>query len=139
MKVRLEELIPIIKEYANSNGCFFSPTGTSMLPTLKEGDKVFLIKRRFKKNDIVLYKRPNGQYSMHRVIKLNDYTFIARGDNQFWTEEISFSSVIAVVDYYYHNNKKIVSDSFTFKLWIFILPFVRFVRRVAKKLNIIND
>lgn len=139
MKIPIDQLAVLIEEFASDKGAYFSPTGTSMLPTLKNGDKVFLIKRTIKKNDIVFYKKVEGSYAMHRAIKLSDTSFIARGDNQFWIEEIPNENIIAVVDHYFHNKRKIDCNGFLFNVWTFILPIIRFLRRVFRKLKLINN
>lgn len=137
MKVPINELIPLIEECAANNGAYFSPTGISMLPTIKNGDKVFLIKRSLKKNDIVFYRK-NGAATMHRAIKINSDFFIARGDNQFWTENVKFEDIIAVVDHYFHNGKRIDCDSFIFKFNTFFLPVTRVLRRILRKFGLLN-
>lgn len=138
MKVPIEELALLIEEYASNKGAYFSPSGTSMLPTLKNGDKVFLIKRKVQKNDIVFYRNGKAGFTMHRAIKIyNDY-FVARGDNQFWTENIPYTDVIAVVDHYFRGKRHISCNSLIFKINTFLLPIKRVLRRIARKLKIFN-
>lgn len=138
MKVPIDELASLIEESASNKGAYFSPSGISMLPTLKNGDKVFLIKRAIKKNDIVFYRNKDGKHTMHRAIKIyNDY-FTARGDNQFWTEDVPINNVIAVVDHYFSGKKRIDCNSFAFKQKTFFLPIIRLFRRIARKLGVFN-
>ena len=53
--------------------------GGSMIPFLHHGDTVYLDLPRFplKQGDVLLYQRSNGQYILHRVIKVN-------GDGSLW-------------------------------------------------------
>lgn len=52
--------------------------GTSMNPLLRQGiDSVVLTAPNdIKKNDILLYKRANGQFVMHRAIKIKKNEYI---------------------------------------------------------------
>lgn len=59
--------------------------GGSMIPFLHHGDTVYLSLPRFpvKRGDILLYTRPNGQYILHRVIKVSpDGSLQMAGDAQ---------------------------------------------------------
>lgn len=48
--------------------------GDSMLPILRQGKDLMVISRkpedRLKKYDVPLYKRDNGQYVLHRILKV---------------------------------------------------------------------
>ena len=86
----LAELLPLMLEILQSGGEFrLYPQGTSMMPLLRQGvDSVVLrTDDNIKKNDICLYKRSNGNFVLHRVVKAEpDGTFRFRGDNQAATE-----------------------------------------------------
>lgn len=76
----------LIKEAISSDGEFrLYPRGTSMMPLLREGIDSVLLKKPegVSKNDIVLYKRSNGQFVLHRVIKIKNGEYVMCGDNQF--------------------------------------------------------
>mgnify|MGYP004631859947 CR=1 FL=1 len=64
-------------------------TGNSMLPFLADGrDKVILqkIEKLPKKGDIVFYRRKNGAYVLHRVVKRRGDLFYFSGDAQLRVE-----------------------------------------------------
>ena len=64
-------------------------TGNSMLPFLADGrDKVILqkIEKLPKKGDIVFYRRKNGAYVLHRVVKRKGDLFYFSGDAQLRVE-----------------------------------------------------
>lgn len=74
-------------------------TGSSMHPMLRNRrDKVFLspFPAPFKKGDIVLYRRHNGQYVLHRIVRIDD-RLTCCGDNQWRSEQIERTQVIAAV------------------------------------------
>ena len=89
--MKMEQMQPLIEESIKNGGNFtFYPKGTSMLPTIIPGkDMVRLCElSKIQKYDIVLYKRKNGQYVMHRIMKIryfpdaNNTVFTMCGDNQ---------------------------------------------------------
>ena len=64
-------------------------TGNSMLPFLADGrDRVILqrIEKLPKKGDIVFYRRKNGAYVLHRVVKRRGELFYFSGDAQLRVE-----------------------------------------------------
>lgn len=64
-------------------------TGNSMRPFLKHGrDKICMKKtdRKLRKGDIVFYRRENGQYVMHRILKCGDQSYTLLGDGQIVPE-----------------------------------------------------
>ena len=89
LNVPAELLAPIIEEQLSSGRSVrFAPKGKSMLPMIREGrDTVTLsaIEGPLKKYDIGFYRRANGQYVLHRIVKIAD-TVTCVGDNQFILE-----------------------------------------------------
>jgi len=68
---------------------YYSNVGDSMLPLIKEGLSILEIKsisKKPQKYDIVLYKRNNGQYVLHRILKVRKNDYVMCGDNR-WTKE----------------------------------------------------
>lgn len=87
---KLEECEPVIRKVLGEGGTFpFYPRGTSMKPfILAERDMVVLspLPDRLKKYQIILYKRDNGAFVLHRIIRVNGSCCTMRGDNQFLSE-----------------------------------------------------
>lgn len=77
-------------------------TGTSMLPLLREGKDLVEIEasdqKRFKKGDVVLYRKNDGTLVLHRIIKTeNEEIFTVLGDHQFKNaEQVNKNQIIAV-------------------------------------------
>lgn len=64
-------------------------TGNSMCPFLKHGrDKICMKKpdRKLRKGDMVFYRRENGQYVMHRILRCEDQSYTMLGDGQIMPE-----------------------------------------------------
>ena len=74
-KVQLADYYPLMKETLDQGGTFsLTITGTSMFPFIVGNrDKVTLspITGELKKNDLPLYRRSNGAFVLHRIVKVN--------------------------------------------------------------------
>ena len=90
ISVELEELLPVMEEKLSLGGSFtFSPKGISMLPFIRPGiDSVTIsgVKDKIKKFDILLYRRDNGQFVLHRVVAVKKDSYVMCGDNQLLPE-----------------------------------------------------
>ncbi len=103
-------------------------TGWSMLPMLhNHRDHVTLIPPvgKLKKKDIILYRRENGQYVLHRIIDLEGDTYILSGDNQAMREPVQQSQIIGVVSGFTHKGKPLTMNNLGYRLyaWIWVELF----------------
>ena len=81
----LEALLPTIEEVIAAGGVFrLYPRGTSMLPLLHEGtDSVELSAAdEYTVGDVLLYRRANGQFVLHRLIAVERDALTFCGDHQ---------------------------------------------------------
>lgn len=128
MNVSLSEMYPLICEQLALGGKVrFKPNGTSMLPTLRQGiDEVELtaFSGKLRKYDIAFYRRENGQFVLHRVVKkTRQGGYVMRGDHQFEYEYgIGDDDVIAVCSGIYRGGKYIRANSLSFFLWAVFGP-----------------
>ena len=85
MKKRIvdaDEWIPVVREMVEEGNIVpFLITGNSMSPfMIHERDTILLKKAEgtLKRGDMAFYQRKNGQYVMHRIIKITDkgYYFV---------------------------------------------------------------
>lgn len=138
-EVPLELLMPLIKErLAAGQSVRFSPKGTSMLPMLRQGiDSVVLspLPEKLKKYDLPLYRRADGSFVLHRVIKVADaYTCI--GDNQFQTEPgLTHDQMIGVVTAFYRGAKRRKVSAVPHQIYCRAWHYTRFPRRVCRWLK----
>ena len=99
--VPMESLVSLIRLQLEQNGhADLTVTGSSMLPMLRNRrDSVRLIPvgGQCKQGDIILYRRENGMYVLHRVIGLQGTQYICCGDNQAEREDVAHHQLIAVV------------------------------------------
>ncbi len=98
-KTSYEELLK------NKDFFIIAPTGTSMLPMLDEKcDTIKIIKApdKLKKYDVILYKRIDGTYVLHRIIKIKKDYYLLSGDHQVIKEKVYHKQIIGLLDGYYH-------------------------------------
>ena len=73
---------------AEKGTLIYTNVGDSMYPLIKPRD-LLVIKRAelpLKRLDIPLYKRDNGQYVLHRIIKVRKDDYLICGDNRVGVE-----------------------------------------------------
>ena len=144
MRVNLSELLPIIQEQleAGKEVCF-SPGGISMQPMLIQGRDTVILEappQNLKKYDLPLYRRTDGCFVMHRVVKVEkNGDYVMCGDNQYrWEKGIKNSQIIGVVTSFTHKGRTISCKNFFYKLYCFFRVRERrcygFLLRVRNKL-----
>ena len=152
--VSMEELSPIIESVISSGSdAVLCITGNSMLPLWRDRHNSVVLTacdvNELKVGDIPLYKRENGQYVLHRIIKVNEDSFDLLGDAQWAIEKgLPKGCVLAVAKGYYTEKGKYVScDSKKhkryFAVWHSLLPIRRLILAVYKrtilKIKKLND
>ena len=133
----LYELIDI--SFKNNQSVIFKVRGMSMFPLLRDKrDSVKLEKITTppKRKDIILYKRDNGQFVLHRIIKEKDGLYTLLGDNQSYKEYlIRLDQVLGVVTSIVRKGKEIdLKKSKKYKLYSFFWCFNIFIRKVILKI-----
>ena len=132
--VKLSEVSDVMLEVLSSGGeVSFVTAGVSMTPLLRNRcDKVVLIKPESppRKNDVIFYRRDNGQFVLHRIISEKDGQYVLRGDNQ-WEKEygITEKNILAVARGFVRKGKVISVNDTSYKLYCFFLPLIRIFRR----------
>ena len=98
-------------------------TGSSMMPMLiHRRDMVTLTKVEgtCKPGDIILYKRENGRYVLHRIIRLIEGGYICCGDNQAEEEVVMHTQLIALVVGFTRDGKSYTLDHLGYRFYVFI-------------------
>ena len=107
----------------------FKPHGTSMLPTVRGGrDSVSIVRLdgRAELFDILLYKRPNGKFVLHRVIAVGEEDYTLCGDNRVEIERgVKDDWIIGVLDTVHCPNGKTLTRG--------TKPFIRAGRRAVRR------
>ena len=120
------------------------PKGTSMLPLIVQGRDSVVLKRNkekaAKKYDIAFYRRSNGQFVLHRVMKIEkDGSYTMCGDNQTVLEKgIREEQIIGYVSSLYKGDAMRNMRSFTYRCYVFfycIMPIRKAIRFSKRVLN----
>ena len=119
--LHLAEILPIMQErLAAGESVQFTPRGTSMRPMLEGGrDQVILspLPEKIKKYDLPLYRRPDGQFVLHRVVEIGE-TYTCIGDNQIVLEPgVSRDWMIALATGFIRKGKKYSVDDWQYKFY----------------------
>ena len=131
VNVKFSQLFPVILEKMQEGASYqFTAFGNSMKPYIKGGiDCVTLspIVCDIKKNDIVFYRREDGSFVLHRIIKvLPDHTYLLCGDNQFNLEPgITREQIFSILSNIERNGKSRSLHSLFSRLWCGMLPVRR--------------
>ena len=128
--IPMEELYKVLLLQLEQGGrAGLTVTGRSMLPLLRaHRDKVELIpiSDRQNKGDVILYRRENGRFILHRIVELTENGYICCGDNEAAREPVKHDQLLAVVDTLIRKGKRITKDTFCYKvyvaLWVGLFP-----------------
>ena len=131
-----------IEESLRENGMHVSTTsGYSMMPMLKDRrDRIVLCSvgdQPLHRYDLPLYKRPDGKYVLHRIIKVCDGYYIIRGDNTYVNEKIPFEWVIGYVTEFYRKGRHISTDSRVYRYYAAFWHFIYPVRLLKRKIRLL--
>lgn len=129
--VSMNDIAPIIIETLENGGTFrLYPKGVSMRPLIRQGkDSVLLVSpETLNKFDIVLYKRENGQYVLHRLLE-HENSLILRGDNEIFSEYgVKKEQIFAKVKTVYRKEKPLKKEPCDMKFYIFFIRLRKFLR-----------
>lgn len=144
--IEADQWIPIYLELLEEEKHVkLSPKGGSMLPFLIGGrDEVILkkIQEPLKRGDIVLYRRENGIYVLHRIHhidKVKELYFMI-GDSQTWIEgPLERRQILAVAHGFIRKGKEIKTDKwgyhFFYKIWLFVRPVRPYIIGIWWRVN----
>ena len=144
-KISLADYYPLIQETLDKGGTFsLTITGTSMYPFIVGGrDKVTLspLPVKLKKNDLPLYRRANGAFVLHRIVKVcKDGTYTCCGDHQWWLEKgLQREQMIGLATEYVRKGKKLTNRNVLYKcyrtVWTWVLPLRKYYFSLIGKWN----
>lgn len=111
------------KQLVEHGRLVYTCKGTSMMPLLREKKDLLVIEKkpagRCKKYDAVLYKRDDGSYVLHRILKVQDSDYVMCGDNCYLKEYgITDCHIIGVLAGFMRNARMYTVNSRRYKLYV---------------------
>lgn len=137
-------------ELRKGNICVQTTVGDSMFPMLRDRrDSVIIepVKGALKRYDLPLYRRPNGQYVLHRILNVKPDGYVISGDNRYVKEyPVPQDWVLGVVTGFYRNDRLISADNWKYRLYVhlwcdffpvraIILRGIGFTKRAGKHMK----
>ena len=127
VKVSINSIAPIVEDKIRDGKCVeITVTGMSMYPLFYNArDTVTLAPiKKIKRKGIYFYKREDGTYVLHRIIKIKGGEYFCVGDNQTYIEgPLKEDQFIAVVESFIRKGKKKSVKSLWFKVYSFVWCF----------------
>ena len=126
----------------------YSSVGDSMWPLICKGRDLLVIERlpgRLKKYDVPLYRRDNGQYVLHRVLKVRENDYVICGDNRWHRETgITDRHILGVLTAVIRDGKELSITDWRYRLYVrlwcdlfplraFLLRGIYVLKRLRKK------
>lgn len=112
------------EEYIREHGkLVYTNVGDSMKPLLTQNRDLLIVSQkpdsRLKKYDVPLYKRDNGQYVLHRILKVRDKDYVMCGDNR-WQREYGITDrhIIGVMTGIVRKGKEISVTNVSYKIYV---------------------
>lgn len=149
IKTGMQELSPVICELLRAGGRVrLTVTGNSMYPMLRDRKDSVVLKSadEIRRWDVPLYRRDDGKFVLHRVVKVKNGVYTMCGDNQTALEAgIRRDQILAVATEFSRDGKTISCQSRSYRLcaalWGFLRPlrpmfikgYLTFRRKLCKR------
>lgn len=141
-KLSMNELLPImLGEFKQGRKFRMITNGASMLPLIGNGCDTVVLKKppegRLRKYDIPLYRRSDGSFALHRIVRLGENGYTMCGDNQTALEKgITDRNILAVADSIIKSDGRIYHlRGLRYRLYCLGISAYRPVRRVFSKVK----
>lgn len=139
----MEQIVQLLLPMLNMGKAVkFTVVGNSMYPVFRSNvENVTVVKAdEVKKRDVILYKREDGSYILHRIVGKGKLGYKLCGDNQMVIEyPVKKEDVVAVVISFERNGKEIPVSRFWYKLysfvWCLLIPLRPLGFKVAYKMK----
>jgi len=97
--------------------------GTSMLPLIVQATDLVIIRkpdRPLRRYDVVLYKRDDGRYVLHRILDVRADDYVICGDNQ-WRRETGITDrhILGLMTGLLRNGEEIPLDTSAYRRYVF--------------------
>jgi signal peptidase I len=117
----------------------FNTNGLSMLPLLYSGDSVTVKKAEtYKKGDVVLFKRDDDSFVLHRIIKIKGDTVYTEGDALRGCDPpVKKENIIGKAVAFFRKGEKIKISDFKYKVYMlcYVSVFGKALRKIKRKIK----
>ena len=141
----MAELLPLIEEsFRQGMTVTLGVTGNSMLPLFRDKRDSAILSacdpQTLRRGDVPLYRRPDGRFILHRILKVEKDTFILAGDAQKEREfDLPKECVIAVMTGFIRKGKTVSCRSLPYRvysaLWMWLRPVRPVLFRIGSRLR----
>lgn len=133
IELPMKELSDLLKLQMTEGSASLTVTGSSMVPMLYDRrSQVYLQKlgRGVKRGDVILFQRENGQYVLHRVIRLVNLTeCVCCGDNCWETELVYQNRILGLVCAFTRKGKKYSTTQLGYRMYAWIWSHTMLARK----------
>lgn len=141
--IPMEELAKLLSVQLQHGLAPLRVTGSSMHPVFRNRLDTVMLRSfdgRVKRGDVVLYRREDGAFILHRAITCPDSEgFLCAGDNQYLAEHVCLEQVLAVVESFQRGSKQIPVNNIGYRLfvwfWVGLFPIRRPVLALRRRLG----
>ena len=138
--IPMEELYKVVSlQLENGGRARLTVTGRSMLPLLRayrDAVELIPVSGQQKKGTIILYRRENGQFVLHRIVALTENGYICCGDNEAVREPVAQEQLLAAVDGLIRKGKTVTMKNLSYRgyvaLWVGLFPLRGFYIKVRR-------
>lgn len=129
----------VLEEALATDGVWASNTsGASMRPLLRHHKDMVVIRpvsQEVRRYDVLLYRKPNGSYTLHRVIGIRADEYLIRGDNTYFVEHVPKDKVIGILTEINRGGRTIYVTDTSYKVYSRIWNFIYPVRWLFHKIR----
>lgn len=137
-RAEMDLIFPVIEEIIkNGQTAKIKVSGTSMYPLVQHRRDSVVLKRagELKMGDVPLFKRADGHYVLHRIVKIKDGNFGTMGDFETEVEyPVMKTSIVAVAEGFYRKGRYISCESLWYKIYWRVWNVLRPVRPLMIKI-----
>lgn len=122
----------------------YTNVGDSMMPLLRQNRDLMVIRakgqERCRKYDAVLYRRPAGEYVMHRILKVCPDSYVICGDNRWAREKgVPEEWILGVLTAVVRDGKEIPVTDWRYQLYVHLWCDLFWVRyAILRTRSILN-
>lgn len=125
------------EELRRSGKLIYTNVGDSMLPLIRQDRDLVVIEPaagRLKKYDVPLYRRPSGQYVLHRIVRVRAEDYVLCGDNRIRCETgVIDGQIIGVLTAVIRDGKTVSVRGLRCRLYARLICAVRPFRAVLRR------